>query len=977
MLALLLVIVLAAILCLKLLPLFSGGYQAFTDFIIENVSQSGLNKSGELALFWLITAGGAILLCLLMLLFMKLIKKMPSFFQTAPFEDFVAKKHPICLFATIIPFISYLIIFKQLSLPLLFGSIISIICIFIPRLHPANVLFAYILSYYGLLAILSIACHFTTRAQYSSNVLYTITLFAGTLLVILSLIVPKYQKNSLFNQRIMAVIQCLLPGLYAIFLIDKYSYGDTIIRVAYAPGYYIFFTGLAMISFAVLIYHLIRYWNEKKEDIICAATPIIIFVYHSFCAAPMYAQPDQHHHGEQMIPFNQIFTHGQSLYDTYTPVSGLFPFVNGFIQHIFLGGTVTDYAPAISITMVIFCIITMYFIYKHVGGSYALMFAVLFTLPCYNRQYMVLPLLLLLTLPKLLEKPLSWFLCYIGGSFLAGLYYPLFGAAVLLGIFPIACLQMYQMIKEKPKLWTKKNIPAFIGFGILFILIIANVPLLLRILKHTLTYSSQTITADGITLSNQQAPEYFMPFLGTGSVLRHYLYISLRFLLPAISIWILVYFAVYALKEKEIKRVLVLLSGMITLMISYSYTLVRADTNKILSRTAPILIAIIGIFLPIILIKQYQNTEKEKSHIILRLNVIMGFCLSLPLILYMQVSHTKNPDLWVYPDGESQLVMDDDAKLFAYYTVPDTFLKSEDTGLSDRYQKLLGKGFMVADQIHYIEDYAKVIEKCETVSDTVSYMAFDGQGFFDYLGVKCYGTGFIPAARSYAAQEEIWNSNPSNLPVIFYIQPEFDYYIFRSMMDEGYIYRHEDHAFYPPWLCDLLMKNGYDMTPDDYRADCAPFDFGLSASSFGNSYNELIQAQTLSAQETELSSMTTIDGSKYDALYMEFSDEKVNAIPGVTFVGKENLVITVNWSNSDGLQYDCNQVTCRYGNGCILAPMGMNAGWSLSKINHFELTLSAFGSDEAFYSLSFDSGNIEESSSDILHIALKEINRVR
>lgn len=45
---------------------------------------------------------------------------------------------------------------------------------------------------------------------------------------------------------------------------------------------------------------------------------------------------------------------------------------------------------------------------------------------------------------------------------------------------------------------------------------------------------------------------------------------------------------------------------------------------------------------------------------------------------------------------------------------------------------------MVADQIHYIEEYASVIEKCEKVSDDVSYMAFDGQGFFDYLGVKCY-----------------------------------------------------------------------------------------------------------------------------------------------------------------------------------------------------------------------------------------------
>ena len=68
MLALLLVILLAAIICLKLLPVFSGTAPQFTDFIIEHVSATGLNKSGELMLFWLLTADGAVLLCVFLLL---------------------------------------------------------------------------------------------------------------------------------------------------------------------------------------------------------------------------------------------------------------------------------------------------------------------------------------------------------------------------------------------------------------------------------------------------------------------------------------------------------------------------------------------------------------------------------------------------------------------------------------------------------------------------------------------------------------------------------------------------------------------------------------------------------------------------------------------------------------------------------------------------------------------------------------------
>lgn len=66
MLALFLTILLAALISLKLLPIVSGTTQEFTDFIIENVSSSGLNKSAELSLFWAITVGGAVFMCLLL-----------------------------------------------------------------------------------------------------------------------------------------------------------------------------------------------------------------------------------------------------------------------------------------------------------------------------------------------------------------------------------------------------------------------------------------------------------------------------------------------------------------------------------------------------------------------------------------------------------------------------------------------------------------------------------------------------------------------------------------------------------------------------------------------------------------------------------------------------------------------------------------------------------------------------------------------
>lgn len=1090
MLALLLVILLAAIICLKLLPVFSGTAPQFTDFIIEHVSATGLNKSGELTLFWLLTAGGAVLLCVFLLLSPYISKRIStrnavriSSKETA-FHDSLAKagenikqshiirrlqeyfdnKHMLYLCAITTPFLVYLMIYQKFSFPLFFGLLIVLFCLFIKRVQLYPTLFTYLLSYYAVLSVLSIGCLFTTRFQFSTKKVYALSILVGTVLVVCIHIADRICKNNLFSQRILLVLQCFLPGLFSVYLIDKYFYQESIIRVPYATGYYLFFFVLATIFFIVLLYYLFRFWKEKKEDIICAITPIIVYTYHSFCAAPMYAQPDQHHHGEQMIPWNQIFEHGQTAYETYTPVSGLFPFVNGFIQHVLLDGTISDYAPAISITMVIFCILSMFLIYKHVGGSKALMFAVLFTLPCYNRQYMVLPLLLLLTLPKLMEKPLAWFFCYILGSFLAGLYYPLFGAAVLLAIFPLAIWQVVNVMRKKSG-QTKQSILYFVAYIILFVLIICSFPLLFRMLNHTLIYSSQTILADGIALSNQTAPENFLSYLAGHQTIRHYLYMALRFLLPAIAIWLLLYFICVIIRNYQklqdrhisqcdmskndnlqndkithnnqiIFNCLILLAGIITLVISYTYTLVRADIGKLLSRTGPILTAIIGIYLPVHLLSKKEflfsifkfrcNTEKmhsaknmsekmvfetnasekvayETNHsgkvnsfkyfIDCKYYLFIGFCLSLPMLLYAQVSETKNPDLWVYPDGESQMVMDDGAKLFAYYTVPETFLKSEDTGLSERYQELLGRGFMVADQIHYIEEYASVIEKCEKVSDNVSYMAFDGQGFFDYLGVKCYGTGYIPAARSLKAQQRIWNSNPDHLPVVFYIQPEYDYYIFRFMLNAGYVYCQNDNAFYPPDLYKKLSEANLVIQSDDYRQSTAPTDFGLSAASFGNSYQSFLDNHVLQ-EGIAIQAVKSIPKMSFDALYLEFDNQKLQSLcQTLSENERSNLQVSIEWLDAEGKKYDGSKVTCQYGDGKLLVPIGMNACWLLSDIDSFTISLydatmlnqqsdqeqdvQVAQANGLLFSASFDQGLLNTSEADLLHITLHTITLER
>lgn len=984
-----LVICLIAVLLYKLLPSFAGGNQEFFDIIIENTSRSGFNKSGELNLFWLLLVVGGIMLLLLWAFSNRLSQSSAGKFSafSKSFDLSAPKAVPLCLLLfTACPFLANLIAFQKFIWPLFFAVLLcTAFCLlpasFTEKYHLNSetlpgILLVYVLTYYDIAAGCVLIAHFNSAFTINTMTHQLLALFIGTVILLLPVMAA---------HRKLLLLQLFLPFLFIIWLVDTYRYQGADIRVPYAKGYYVFFYCLLLLSFFILSVHIKNNWNKpatisapkgtpkgRLSSIISPLTPMILFAFHSFSACAMYAQPDQHHHGEQMIPWTQVFSLGQSLYEEYTPVSGLFPFVNGFIQHKLLGGTVSDYSPAISITMVIFCFLTMFLITRLTGSSTAVLFAVLFALPCYNRQYLVLPVLLLLSMPALQSRRLLWTYTWIFSCFLAGLYYPLYGGALVIGTLPLGLYQLYLWIKTKE--WKKdlRSPLSYLEFLLCFLPIACSIPLLFKILNHTLIYSSQTVLADGINVFGQETPISFMPYLESIPKLRNFCYFSLRMLLPMIGIWAFLFCMSRlfgTLKKSEKVRVLFLelFAGATTLGISYSYTLVRADTNCVLSRTAWILVAAAGIYLPVLLLSSIgnysnlnmeniehtdsiENTEHikkegpELKHPFRNLStcIFLGLCISIPFWIFNEISREKTPPMWVYPDGESLIAMDDSSKIFGEYVVPDSFVKSEDTGLPAKYQNLLGNGFMVADQLHYIEDYAAVIEKCEAVQGDVTYMALDGQGFYDYLGVKCSVTGYIPAAKSFEAQREIWSQAEKNYPVIFNLNAQDSYYITRFMWDAGYVYCAEDSAFYPVNLFEAIYP---EEDPDDYRNYAASTEFGLSADSFGTSFEGLISIfdhsaiamnQTVVDPDSELLQEkateplpAVIEGNQYDFMYLSLD----STIPA-------DATVTISWNDATGHSFDGARVTATVGEGTLLIPMGMNSCWLLSDISNFTLTIN-------------------------------------
>ena len=216
-------------------------------------------------------------------------------------------------------------------------------------------------------------------------------------------------------------------------------------------------------------------------------------------------------------------------------------------------------------------------------------------------------------------------------------------------------------------------------------------------------------------------------------------------------------------------------------------------------------------------------------------------------------------------------------------------------------------------------------------------MGYDGQGFYYYLGTRACATGYLPVARSKEAQEEILAVAKNERPVIFPLDPQKSYYIYKWLMQaerEGdYCYSKEDGCFYPKEIYDVLFPGQADLYVLTGEADnLTTTDFGNVCDSFGNSTINLLDRCRLTAS---LQDCDDLVGSQAEILFLPLNKEKITASAGedpsllqITF--DATCAPINNASEESGLKAkfaDNGVINCKIKRGSLLIPMAMNPAW--------------------------------------------------
>ena len=422
--------------------------------------------------------------------------------------------------------------------------------------------------------------------------------------------------------KLISFIQILIPLLLLkAVLKEQYIYNGKIFTFENSYILYrIIFVSVSLISIFVNILKFKNNSFTSIKNIIGIPTIIAIVIYHNPYMNYYYIMnADWWHLGDEISSFYQTFFVGNKIFVDLYPISGLYGFVTSFINML-SGGNYSEILQSANINYLLFIIIIYFLISKNANTLFAFFISQYFYLFHYNRTFLIIPIVLSLSIPRIINNRGLWLQIWVFGIFLYGLYYASYAYAVLIGTLPFGLIQVYFYIKNKEILKDCKKIYFYISWGIIFLAIILAIPMLLNYMKWVILQSGQTNFVDGTKIFGYNPPVWFLENISSLN-LRRMLYYIARIMLPTTVVLVAVHMLVnylYSQKNKKITEKLhnpfsfLLIFSIIFMFLTSFQTFVREDAERMAARSGHIILILSTVILPIAIL--FYNKTFSKSY---------------------------------------------------------------------------------------------------------------------------------------------------------------------------------------------------------------------------------------------------------------------------------------------------------------------------------------------------------------------------
>lgn len=428
------------------------------------------------------------------------------------------------------------------------------------------------------------------------------------------------------------LLQIFIPFNILMFTINKYNYRGEIIY--FYSEHFKFQLIIWIIFLFLFIWNIILIFKSKVTSIKYSITlPTIISVsigniYNKNILGfignviPSVIIPnDWWHYADESMYWYQVFNLKYRLFEDISPISGLFSFVYSFFHNIILDGYISQATFAAILMIILYIIIIAILLYKKTNSLFTFFIFHYFVgiFFGYSRNHLILPIMLLLSSQKLIDRKGFWIPIWIFCVFLYGLYYPSYGVGIMIASIPFGIIQLFLYIKKKEYFKDIKNIYFYFVWLIVIASIIISAPLLLKILNWILLQAGQTKYVDGIRLFGQNSPSFFLPYIYSDYIKNNIFYI-VRILIPIISELIVLHmFIKFIIKnknniaEKLNSSAFFIFTFFIIFIPFISFTtFIRQDVNILASRIGALLVPLLSVIIPMTVLFYCKNVFVNK-----------------------------------------------------------------------------------------------------------------------------------------------------------------------------------------------------------------------------------------------------------------------------------------------------------------------------------------------------------------------------